>query len=74
MKDPFLDQPFSVVAYLMILAVSVMMGTEIEPLVIWSKLKRPVGILIGFFSQYFFMSLVLFIPLSFRCILHCTFH
>lgn len=59
LKNPFLDVPFSILIYTMFLAIMVMMGAEIELKVIWIKLKRPVGIIIGFISQYLFMPAVL---------------
>ena len=58
LKDPFLDMAFGIVAITMFLIIMVMMGAEIELKVIWTKFKRPVGIIIGFISQYFFMPAV----------------
>lgn len=58
LKDPFLDLPFSIFIYTVFLAIMIMMGAEIELRVIWTKLKRPVGIIIGFISQYLFMPAV----------------
>ena len=58
LKDPFLNKAFGIVALTMFLVIMVMMGAEIELRVIWTKFKRPVGIIIGFISQYLFMPAV----------------
>ena len=59
LKNPFLDMPFMILIYILFLGIMVMMGAEIELKVIWIKLKRPVGIIIGLISQYLFMPAVL---------------